>query len=157
MPLHHYLPATFLAAFSADTSTEPRRDRPLWAGDKGQHKTFRAQAAKLGAENNLYTLVAEQHDPQMVDETWKDYERGLSNAVGELIAGGVDARTWARILVPFVACMLVRGPDFADRFGRRMAAHGIDDIDGGYAPADNANLARLMELQRLLGPVAVAK
>lgn len=157
MPLHHYLPATFLAAFSADTSTYPRRERLVWVGDKQQHKTFRAPAARLGAQKNLFTVVATEHDPQMVDETWKEYEGGLSNAIQELISGEVDASTWARVLVAFVACMLVRGPDFADRFGRRMAALGIDDIDGSYAPADNANLARLMELQRLLGPVAVAK
>jgi hypothetical protein len=94
--------------------------------------------------------------PQKVDEIWKEYERGLSNAIGELIAGRVDARTWARILIPFVACMLVRGPDFADRFERRMAALEIDDIDGVHT-ADNVNMARLFELQRLLGPVAAAK
>jgi tetratricopeptide (TPR) repeat protein len=156
MPLHHYLPATFLAAFSADTSTDPRRERLVWAGDKRQHKTFRAPAARLGAENNLYTLVAGEYAPQMVDEIWKEYERGLSNAIGELIAGMLDARTWARVLIPFVACMLVRGPDFADRFGHRMAALEIDDIDGVHT-ADNANRARLFELQRLLGPVVAAK
>lgn len=93
----------------------------------------------------------------MVDDTWKRYERGLSDAIEELLVGEADARTWARVLVPFVACMFVRGRDFAGRFGRRMAALGIDDIDGGYTPADNANMARLLELQRLLGPVAVAK
>jgi len=140
MPLHHYLPATFLAAFSADTSTNPRRERPVWAGDKRQHKTYRAPAARLGAENNLYTLVAGEYAPQMVDEIWKEYERGLSNAIGELIAGMVDARTWARVLIPFVACMLVRGPDFAERFGRRMGALEIDDIDGVHTD-DNANTA----------------
>jgi hypothetical protein len=37
----------------------------------------------------------------MVDEIWKEYERGLSNATGELIAGRVDSRTWTRILTPF--------------------------------------------------------
>jgi hypothetical protein len=118
---------------------------------------FQAQAAGLGAENNLYALVAAGHDPKLVDKTWTKYERELSDAIASLVAGGVDAATWARVLVPFVACMLVRGPDFGGRFGRRMAALGLDDIDGGYTPADNANLAPLMELQRLLGPVAVAK
>jgi len=157
MPRHYYLPATFLASFSTDTSTEPRRDRRIWAGDNRQHKTFQAPASRLGAEKNLYTLVAAEHDPQMVDDTWREYEGGLSNAIEALIGVRVDARTWARVLVPFVACMLVRGPDFAGRFGRRLAALKIGDIDGGYTPADNANLARLMELQRLLGPVAVGK
>ena len=157
MPLHHYLPATFLASFSHDTSTLPRRNRLLWAGDKRQKRKFRAPAARLGAENNLYMLVAAGHDPGMVDKTWDEYEKGLAEAVSLLITGEVDAKTWARVLVPFVTCMLVRGPDFPGRFGRRLSALGIDDVDGGYTPADNANVARLMELQRLLGPVAVDK
>lgn len=63
MPRHHYLPATFLASFSTDTSTDPRRDRRIWAGDKRQHKTFQSPASRLGAEKNLYTLVATEHDP----------------------------------------------------------------------------------------------
>lgn len=157
MPLHHYLPASFLASFSSNISTDEPRNRPLWAGDKQQNRVFRAPASRLGAEKNLYTIVASGHDPQIVDDTWSGYEGGLSNAIEELLTCDVDAGTWARVLVPFVACMLVRGPDFADRFGRRLVSLGIDDIDGGYTPAANANVARLLELQRLLGPVAVAK
>jgi hypothetical protein len=64
MTLHHYLPATFLASFSADASSDPRRERPVWAGNKRQYKTFRAPAARLGAENNLYTLVAGEYAPK---------------------------------------------------------------------------------------------
>lgn len=160
MPLHHHLPATFLSSFSHDTSTPERRKRLLWAGERkgsGTGRTFRAPAARLGVEKDLYKIVAAGHDPKMVDGTWTGHEGGLADAVEKLLTGTVDARTWARVLVPFVACLVVRGPDFAGRFGRRLATLGIDDVDGGYTPADNANLARLMELQRLLGPVAVAK
>ena len=155
--MHHYLPAAFLASFSPNSPATRRRDRLVWAGDKRSKRTFRAPAARLAAENNLYAIAAAGHDPKMVDETWREYERGLGGAVELLIAGETDARTWARILVPFVACMLIRGPDFGGRFGRRMAALGVDVAEGGYTPSDNANMARLMELQRLLGPVAVAK
>lgn len=160
MSMHHHLPATFLATFSTDTSTPERRKRLLWAGEKeesGAGRAFRAPAAKLGAEKNLYTVLAAGHNPEMVDDTWTGYEGRLAHAAERLLAGSVDARTWARVLVPFVACMVVRGPDFSGRFGRRLAALGVDDIDGGYTRADNVNLARLLELQKLLGPVAVAK
>ena len=159
MPLHHYLPATFLASFSADSSTHPRRKRLVCVGDKQNKRTFRAPAANIAAVNNLYTLVAAGDDPQMVDNIWTEYEANLQTAVELLIEGETDARTWVRVLVPFVACLLVRGPDFNRRFERRMDALGLGaETEGGHLiDEDNTNTARLFELQRLLGPVAVAK
>lgn len=155
MPLHHYLPATLLASFSRDSSTSPRRKRHLYAGDKQEDDVFRTSAANLGAIKNLYTLVAAGDDPEMVDKTWAGYEASLHEAITLLIAGEVDAKAWVRVLVPFVACMLVRGPDFNERFERRISA--FIDAAGDDLSEDNTNLARLAELQRLLGPVAVAK
>ncbi|MFV2045615.1 MAG: tetratricopeptide repeat protein, partial [Anaerolineales bacterium] len=92
----------------------------------------------------------------MIDRTWTEYEGQLHTAIADLVNGQVDARTWIRVLVPFVACMLVRGPDFDKRYERRMRALGLDP-EGGHLSADNTNGVRLFELQRLLGPVAVAK
>ena len=156
MPLHHYLPATFLASFSTDSSTSPRRNRHLYVGNKQSGHVFRTRAAKVGAENNLYTLVAAADDPEMVDKVWSGYEGKLHEAIELLIAGKVDAKTWVRVLVPFVSCMFVRGPDFDERFGRRMSALGAD-TEPELLSEDNTNHARLIELQRLLGPIAVAK
>ena len=160
MPLHHYLPATFLASFSSDSSTLPRRNRRLYVGDVKKKRVFSAPASKVGAVNNLYTVVSRigaNADPEVVDRIWSDYERELAEAIKLLIAGKVDARTWARVLVPFVSCLFVRGLDFNERFDRRMDGIDIEDLNTGLLSKDNTNVARLMELQRLLGPVAVAK
>src|SRR5829696_8082619 len=156
MPLHHYLPATFLASFSLDSAPPSRRKRRLYVGDKQEDRVYRTSAAKVAAIRNLYTLVATEYDTEMVDKIWTDYERNLHKAMTLLIGGEVDAETWVRVLVPFVACMLVRGPDFDKRFERRISALGID-TEAGHVSKDNTNHARLLELQRLLGPVVVAK
>ena len=150
MPLHHYLPATYLATFSAER-TRPRRNRTLIVGDKKTGKCFKSSAGKVGAINNLYTLVDAADDPEMVDRIWADYERGLNNAIQRLVDRNLDGRTWARVLVPFVACMLIRGPDFNERFEARLGP--LKEMAG----PDNTNQARMLELQRLLGPVLAAK
>jgi tetratricopeptide (TPR) repeat protein len=156
MALHHYLPATYLALFSSNKTTLPMRKRPLFVGDKRTGRIREAPAANLGAINNLYTLINDSTHPEQVDQTWSDYEQRLPQAIQNLIADHVDAETWLRILVPFVACMLVRGPDFDLRFTRRLRALGLGPTGTPVTP-DNTNGARLFELQRLLGPVAAAK
>jgi len=156
MPLHHYLPATFLAEFSQEKSKFPRRSRQIVVGNKDENRVFRASAANVAAINNLYTLAESRNDPGLIEKIWSKFERNLSEAIDLLIAGRLDARSWIRILVPFVAAMLVRGPDFNLRFERRLRALGLDPhMD--LTSEDNTNGARLLELQRLLGPVAVAK
>ena len=149
MPLHHYLPATYLAAFSADNGF-PRRDRKLAIADKVTGRIYRKSAAHVGAIKNFYT-VAGTDDPEMIDRIWGDYEAQLARAIGQLIDRHVDAKTWARVLVPFVACMLVRGPDFNERFEGRLGP--LKEMAG----PDNTNQARMIELQRLLAPITAAK
>lgn len=150
MPLHHYLPATYLASFSKDC-TLPRRERLIAVGDKRSERVFSASAANVGAIQNFYTLVDQPRDPQLVEKVWVDYETNLANAVEQLINRHLDARTWAGVLVPFVAGLLVRGPDFNERFEARIEPWRE------LAGPDNTNQARLLEIQRLLGPVVAAK
>lgn len=156
MSLHHYLPASFLARFSADSKTEPARDRFLIVGDKKTKRWFKARTSKVGCIRNLYTLVDNSTDPDRIDRTWAEYERKLPASIENLIQGNIDAETWARVLVPFVACMLVRGPDFTERFDLRFPSIRPERLSK-ILSNDNANGARLMELQRLLGFVATAK
>lgn len=156
MARHHYLPASFLALFSTDTTTLPSRKRLLAAGDKENGNIIRTSASNLGCINNLYTLVYLEEDPYLIDQTWEEYEKLLPQAINKLKEGTVDSETWIRVLVPFVACMLVRGPDFDRRFHRRMRSLGFADSDFELN-ADHSNRARLFEIQRLLGPVAVAR
>ena len=153
MTLHHYLPATYLANFSADTHF-PRRSRTLAVGDKRSGQIFITAAANVAAVHNLYTLSPGNLDSQMVDEIWSDYEGGLADAIEQLINRTLDVITWARILVPFVTCLFVRGPEFAIRFDTRLRQQGLL----GLRPEpDNTNMARIMELQRLLAPILTAK
>lgn len=155
MAKHHYLPATFLAGFSADQRTSPRRKRRLWIGDLQEGRKFSTTAENVAAIGNLYTLVETQADPDLIEQVWTGYEGRLDQAIDLLGSGRLDAKTWIRVLVPLVAGMLVRGPDFDRRFEQRLRALGLDPA-GEYVSADNVNGARLLELQRLLGPVAVA-
>ena len=150
MALHHYLPATYLASFSNEC-TSPRRERTIAVGDKRSKRVFRASVAKIGAIQNFYSLADEPEKPQLLETAWRDYETNLANAVEQLITRKLDARTWAGVLVPFVAGMLVRGPDFNERFEVRIRSLGVS------AGPDNTTRARYLELQRLLGPIVAAK
>jgi hypothetical protein len=150
MPLHHYLPATYLALFSTDAITQPRRDRRLAAYDKKNHKSFFSSASKLAGINDLYTLTGSDIDNQIVDMCLSGYESCFYIAINQLINHEINALTWASTLVPFVTGLLVRGPDFNTRFVRRLSFIGND------TPIDNTNIGRLMEFQRLLAPVAVS-
>jgi len=150
VPLDHYLPAAHLASFSYE-STVPRRERHLVAGDLIENHLVHGTAAGFCAEHDFYTLTHHASRPRLLDEIFTRYEHDLPSAIDALIDGSVDARTWARVLVPFVAGLLVRGPDFNTRFSHRLQALGID------SSTDNTNRARLFELQRLLAPVMAAE
>jgi len=156
MPLHHYLPASFIARFSADAHKQPSRERRVTVGDKKEQRWFEAPADKVGCINNLYALANRAILPIEIDQTWKEYERRLPIAVDSLIQKNVDAETWFRVLVPFVACMLVRGPDFEERFNQRFPPALRQKFSEIFNP-DNANRARLRELQRLLTCVVASK
>jgi hypothetical protein len=156
MPLHHYLPASFIARFSSDLRKVPARDKRVQVGDKRNQTQFSSSAEKVGCINNLYTLAHSHIEPEEVDQTWTEYERGLPNAIDSLINNTVDATTWTRVLVPFVACMLVRGPDFEDRFFDRFPPGHRQELSYLFT-SDQANAARLREIPRLLTGVLAAK
>ena len=73
MPLHHYLPATYLASFSNDTLTLPRRHRKISIGDKNDGRIFSTSVANVAAINNLYTLSATGNDPELIERIWAKY------------------------------------------------------------------------------------
>jgi len=156
MPLHHYLPASFLARFSIDTRTKSSRDKQLIVGDKKTQKWFSSPASKVGCINNLYTIADDSVSPEFIDQTWIEYEKKLPTAIDSLIEGKVDAEMWTRVLIPFVACMLVRGPDFEKRFNQRFHPTIQQAMSKKLNP-DNANRARLREIQSLLACVVAAK
>jgi len=122
-------------------------------GDLKQGKIFSDSASDVGCVKNLYTMYERSAKPDnLIEDIWARYETDLPSSVEKLISGSLDAETWARILVPFVAGLFVRGTDFNNRFNSRLNALGIETIS-----KDNTNGARLFELQRLLAPVIASK
>jgi tetratricopeptide (TPR) repeat protein len=152
MPLQHYLPAVYLAGFS-NQSTTPSRERNIFVGDKQTGKIFQSKASNVGCVNNLYTLIDQSKDGNSIDidMIWSKYETRLEKAFEDLIGRSSNANDWSCILVPFATCLLVRGPDFIHRFNSRFLGMNLP------ISADNANRARILELQRLLGPISAAK
>jgi hypothetical protein len=85
---------------------------------------------------------------------WRGYEGPLPTALDRLADAGnvrIDAETWLRVLVPFAAALLLRGPDFEARFVERPV---IRDL--GRELMEGRPDARPFELQRLLAPVLAA-
>jgi hypothetical protein len=148
MALDHYLPATYLASFS-DEEVVPRRERRILCGDIQTKKCRWDKVGNIAAENDFYRVESKDLFP--VDSVWGGYESQFATALEELISGSLEAEKWLRVLVPFVAGILVRGPDFNQRFTRR-----VQKLQ--FTPdKDNINSVRLIELQRLLAPVLVAR
>jgi hypothetical protein len=151
----HFLPATYLACFSTDDGF-PRRRRRLAQGDRVTGDCIRTAAANLAKITDLYTLEERSDNPNVVDDIWSDYEKRLSECIDQLIGGTISAMDWASVLVPFVTCLLVRGPDFDERLNDRLISFGLDRQYLQSRP-DNSKGARVMEIQRLLAPVMVAQ
>ena len=156
MARQHYLPATYLASFSSENIL-PRRKRKIVQGDKKTGKVAKGSAESFAHVKDLYTLLAptapghSARNPALVDNIWSKYERELATVIQRLIDRSLTAIEWARTLVPFVTCLLIRHPEFTVRFNNRLM--GLSDV----VPADNVNTARTIELQRLLGPVLAAE
>jgi hypothetical protein len=152
----HFLPATYLAGFSSD-ATVPRRKRRLTQGDKITGKSHTATVDRLAVINNFYTLrESYQTGPSAIDDSWGAYEARLAACIKSLVAGTINGIDWAGVLVPFVASLFARGPDFDARLNARAAQFGVSSLELKLS-ADNTTLARAMEIQRLLAPILAAK
>jgi hypothetical protein len=146
MAFQHYMPASFLARFSSETETEPKRKRALWVLNKRTKNLFCANAGSICGVNDMFA-VGQPHDPNLVDQMWSGYEPRLYDALDALIARRLDALEWLRTLVPFVSALFVRGMDFDNRFNSRLESFA-PGLAEKLSP-DNINFARLMEWQRL--------
>jgi len=153
----HYIPASVLGRFSADQGGSAR-ERVVLALYKGRREPFPVRAKNIGYVNELYDVSAVSllHGQVLtsVDPYLHGYETALPRALDLLEnAALVDMNTWLRTLVPYVASLFVRGHDFIPRYMSRpvMMALGTENT------AENANLARILELERLLAPVCRAR
>jgi len=148
MPLQHYLPATYLAFFSYDNSGA-RRERRLFVGDRHSNKIFVEKTGNICGIHDLYkTTLMDELD---IDKSWSYYEAELDFAIELLLNQNIGALAWAKVLVPFVAGLLIRGPDFSYRLQSRF-----QDL-GEISRRADPNIGRMFELQRLLSIIATSK
>jgi hypothetical protein len=159
-PSQHYIPAAFLGRFSIDKNGS-LRERSIWVLENGKDKAIETTCQQIGCKDNLYMLSGDcnKENPDRIDKVWAGYEQRLNSALDELSnpsQASISANIWLRVLVPFVAGLLVRGPEFGRRFESRWPS--IKKIfNNPKSLKNNTNGARLMEFQRLLAPVMAAR
>lgn len=161
----HFLAATYLAGFSPEPTT-PRRESPIWVGRREVPDPYTQRCDAVAYKKDLYgrPAAAEGYDENLalVDETWNFVEQNIGLGIDALITScrsPLPARLWASVLVPFAAQVFVRGADWIPRFGSRfgwMEGQNQELLDHAQS-ADNANMARLMELQRLNAAMLAAR
>lgn len=131
----------------------------------GQSKAWQTIPDKILYAEGLYAVDGPSlwtpddpsaRDPEAIDRIWTRFEVSVAPTIERLERGEeLEALTWLRSLVPWVASIFVRGQEFTDRFNQRLPVQAAG-VDSDRAAA-NANEARLLELQRLLAPVAAAQ
>ena len=151
----HYVPAAFLGRFSASTSDRSRK-RNLWVFDTGTAEPYEKKAEKLAAETGLYDVDDGTLGPDATADVAWGYESFLTPALDTLsdAQAALDAQAWLRGVVPFVAGLFVRGPEFQEEFMQRIAP-ALPHI--GVDPASNATAGRLLDLQTLLAPIMASR
>jgi hypothetical protein len=158
----HFLPASYIGRFSLAINGA-WRERPIWVQRVGR-PPFAASAEYVARARRFYDR--EKPAPGQrgsVDEGWR-YEPRLPEALNALADPRSDfaGRLWARVLVPFVSALLIRGVDFKARYESRIpgftgpASDGTRGIDIG-SWHDNTITSGQIEWQRLLAPIMVAK
>lgn len=126
-------------------------------------RPYQAKGAYVAKAQRLYDLrtmrlwTQNASDPQTLDTAWK-YETLLPQALDALEEREhpLDGALWAKVLVPFVSSLFVRGLDFATRFRQRLT-HGSAQLDQLFTWPDNAIVGMAIEWQRLLAPTMAAE
>jgi hypothetical protein len=143
----HWIPAAFLGGFSVDADRPRLRDRRLWVKEAGCSTSAVYTAKNLGYERGMYDMSDETigAEPEAFDRTFNAYERKLPSAILKLTDSLVfdfSFEVWMKVLVPFLAGLAVRGPDFGDRLS---------------FPNVEIQTSRWMEMTRLLAPLMAAE
>src|SRR6266545_5467384 len=156
MARDHYLPATLIGRFSCDW-TLVMRQRRVWVTGRKRSAARQENAENVGYINNYYKL-SEIEPSELVAKAWDEYERRLTLALDELVdptVGSVDAHFWLRVLVPFIAGVFTRTPDFVRKYegeGEEPLAERL-----GFNQADNTNLSRIVAMQRSFASIMAAQ
>src|SRR6266568_6682719 len=123
MPRQHFLGAAFLGGFSLDR-TVPARGRSLWARRRpGQDDAYQTNADSVAWRRDIFTTAdtrAGAWDPLTVDRHLGMTDPRIAAAIDRLVEGTLSPREWVSTLVPFVATLFVRNPEFGPRFMKRL-------------------------------------
>jgi hypothetical protein len=131
----------------------PARGRRVYVARA--NKVFAAKAEDVGYMRDLYTLDPNGPAPPIVDQSVSGYEPALPAALDLLEQSApVPLKVWLRTLVPWATSVFVRGADFGARYTGRLTRQGMGPE---VNTADNANLSRVLEFQRMLSPVMAAR
>ena len=152
----HFIPAAYLGRFS-DSGVGRVRSRPIWAVDRRASRPLRTTAEHVARASGLYDLTDTTYPPGgTVDTAW-GYESGLPQALDALAMDTqpLAGRAWAVNLVPFVAGLFMRGPEFHEEFAERLPASLVTKFLENQP--DQATLARLIDFQVLLAPVMASR
>jgi hypothetical protein len=154
----HYVAAALIGRFSSNPAPQLRRS-PIHVLRRGRSDPYPHVAEGVAYKTSLYTLeelwVGETI--RMVDDVWTRLEAQLPQmlTVLEETDGLVDARLWGEAMVPFIASLFVRTPDFGKHFKLRFAVLGRKG--SALTQPDSITQARLLQLQRLFAPVMRAR
>jgi hypothetical protein len=159
MAKDHFIPATFLTRFSDDQKTKPMRSRKTWILRTGGKQASYERVGNIGVIGDLDTIYGEGKKG-LIDVTWEGYEGLLNEALRELLdpaVPSVDAHLWLRALVPFVAGLFVRGPDFSRRYESGETMSQVVLEEGQEWAHNNSNVSRLIAMRRILAPIMAAR
>jgi hypothetical protein len=110
----HAVPASLIGRFSTDSKSRAR-ERRVWVKDNRSDDPFPRRADNLTTGKNQYGVADGSNGiDKSIDSLWQIYEPQLPEVL-DLIGQSepIDGLRWAQVLVPFVAGLFVRNPDFA--------------------------------------------
>lgn len=156
MARDHLIPAVLLGQFAIpDDFAKRPRERGIYASTNHNRTTERRRVDKIGYGRRFY-----DHAPLpsgiVAGATWNAYEDRISAAIEELAGSGaiplIDSWTWLKVLLPLVAGLYVRGPDF-------VPSKRVTELDNEHrklmpiSDSDNMAAARVPEHIRLMAPL----
>jgi hypothetical protein len=150
------MPAAYLGRFSWKDSKRPR-ERPLWAWDLRSFRPFIITAKDAAWQIGLYDAESKWiGGSPTLDVAW-GYESSLPRALDSLANSPiVDGQLWTLTLVPFVAGLFVRGPDFHQQYRQRFP-EGLETVAPAILRPDHSTAGRLLDFQHLLAPVMTSR
>lgn len=153
---HHY-PAALLGQFGVMRGPNKRSRRRIVAvAERGKEEIAQRRAERLGYSGGalrLYELTTIDCVGVTIDEQWAHVEQRIPKLVRALMGvdhGAMSPTLFVRTLVPLVAQLLVRHPDFEDRYRLRLQSYSNR---GGpvLCTPDEVNRARAIDYLFLCG------